>query len=76
MEEKEFSDDTNRVIHDVGLAIYTDLKAKYPDNNGKSVDVMMNTLCASLTFLLRLNVKEEYRDKLIEVIKKILKQNC
>jgi hypothetical protein len=58
-----------------GKELYAQMRGKYPHENDKDLDNILNGLCAALTILMAAHVPKDNRVYMIQIIHKILTQN-
>ena len=73
---QNLDDNSNETAYKLGLSIYQELLSKYPERTEKDLDVMLNSLCMALTCLIRQSVAKDNRNVIIQMVHKIITQNC
>jgi uncharacterized Zn-finger protein len=58
-----------------GKMIYHLMKSKYPNENTESLDNILNGICASLTYLMRISVHKDNHKYFLQLVHNILSKN-
>ena len=58
-----------------GLFIYGHLKKKYPNENTRDLDIILNSLVAALIRMAKLNTRKEDYESFCELVQKIMREN-
>ncbi len=75
MEFPKTTKEENKIAHEEGIRIFGELRKKYSNNNIRDLDIVLNSLCAALVRLTRLNVTEPDYDSFTQLIKDIILKN-
>jgi len=66
----------NEIANEESLYIYGYLRKKYCNENVKDLDIVLNSLCFALCRLIQTNVGKKDAPAMIEIINKILTEEC
>jgi hypothetical protein len=76
MASEGLNEKENKRVYETGLRIYENLKAEYPDKTNNALDLILNSLCMALTCLIHEGMEKDNRAIAIQMVHKILTDNC
>jgi hypothetical protein len=65
----------DRIASEEGMRIFAELRKRYSNNSIRDLDIVLNSLCAALIRLAKLNTSKEDADFFGELIKNIIVKN-
>lgn len=75
MEFSQMNESQSEDVNILGMKIYKQLREDYPEHDSKNFDLILNSLCAALIFLMRHNIEEENRKIIVSLVNEILNKN-